>query len=521
VIGETIGNFRMVSRLGRGGMGDVYLGEQQSIGTRVAVKVLHAQISADEEHVKRFFNEARAVQRIQHAGITKIFDVGFHASGHAYLVMEYLEGESLATRIKRSGKLHPAEIAELGKQIASVLDATHGAGITHRDLKPDNIFIVADRELASRQRVKILDFGIAKLSGTLAAVSPVTHGTMGTPAYMAPEQWGDTSKVDARADLYSLGCVVFEMATGRPPFNVTTLAEACGKHLTEVPSRARSLLPSLPQELDDLLAQLLEKKVENRPQSGDEVARRFGALSDKLGPAPVTTLPPVSGNDATMIAPLAGTEPTLAAGTPSKLVSPTASTVAASTPAPTVRAKPAAKPAAPPAPTRRRWPLLVAALVLAGGGAAAAIVVMGRMTKPEKPAPVAAAPPVDAMVIDAAMPDAQAIDATTDAAPVEIDAAVVPDEPEPTVAEPDPGTFGAAFRAAKSDLEACIRVPGTVGNARVRIGADGRVGKAVITGFTPRENACLANVVRALRFTRKANGPSFTVNVTIPPDAKR
>ena len=341
-------------------MGDVYLAEQQSIGTRVAVKLLHEQVSADEEHVTRFFNEARAVQRIQHAGIVKIFDVGHHKAG-AYLVMEYLEGESLAARLKRVGKLHPAEIADLGRQIASVLDATHSAGITHRDLKPDNIYIVPDRELPSKQRAKILDFGIAKLTGTLASSSPKTIGTMGTPAYMAPEQWGDTSKVDWRADLYSLGCVVYEMATGRPPFTVTTIAEACGKHLSEIPARASSIVPGLPAELDTLLAALLEKRPADRPQSGEEVAKTFGAIAEKTGPAiafgeTMTSVPPPK--------PLAGTEPTLFP--PQK---PMADTVATRKPKPVSASRTIA-----PAPARkRRWPLVVAGLVLAAGGGAVAL----------------------------------------------------------------------------------------------------------------------------------------------------
>src|SRR5262249_45137014 len=154
-------------------------------------KVLHPEISSDKEHITRFFNEARVVGRIQHAGIVKIFDVGFHSSGRAYLIMEFLDGETLAKRIERRKRLSVPQIAAVGRQIASVLDATHSAGITHRDLKPDNIYIIPDRELASRERVKILDFGIAKLTGTMASVSPATIGTMGTPAYMAPEQWGE------------------------------------------------------------------------------------------------------------------------------------------------------------------------------------------------------------------------------------------------------------------------------------------------------------------------------------------
>ena len=384
MIGETIGNFRIVSRLGRGGMGEVYLAEQTSIGTRVAVKLLHASVSEDKEHVTRFFNEARAVQRIQHAGIVKIFDVGFHASGHAYLVMEYLEGESLTQRIRRMGKLHPAEIADLGRQIASVLEATHGAGITHRDLKPDNIYIVADRELASRQRAKILDFGIAKLSGTLAAASPQTIGTMGTPAYMAPEQWGDASKVDWRADIYSLGCVAFEMATGRPPFVVTTIAEACGKHLGEVPVRARTLAPELPPELDDLIAQMLEKKPDARPASMEAITQRFDAIGARLGPAPVAAPPPKDFVTAPTI---------MAAGTPKHAVSPLGPTVATgeAAQAPTV------SPLATLATRGRRWPWILAALVLAGGGAAAGIVMMkGRhhVAPPAEPFCEITAPPV-------------------------------------------------------------------------------------------------------------------------------
>jgi serine/threonine-protein kinase len=212
VIGQTIGNFKVVSRLGVGGMGEVWLAEQQNIGTHVAIKLLNASVSQDTEHVQRFFNEARAVSRIQHAGIVKIFDVGTHA-GQAYLIMEYLEGETLSQRLAKLGRLPFSQIGDIGRQIATVLDATHTAGITHRDLKPDNIFLVPDRELG--ERVKVLDFGIAKLTGTLAGHSPRTMGTMGTPAYMAPEQWGDTSKVDWRADLYSLGCVAFEMTCGR------------------------------------------------------------------------------------------------------------------------------------------------------------------------------------------------------------------------------------------------------------------------------------------------------------------
>ena len=230
MIGETIGNHTIVRHLGMGGMGEVFLAEHRKLGTPVAIKFLLPHVSADESMVRRFFNEAIAASKIAHAGIVKVFDSGFHA-GRAYLMMELLDGESLASRIHRAGPLTIPQIGEIGRQIVSVLEATHRAGITHRDLKPDNIFIVPDDELASGERVKILDFGIAKLTGTFSGATSTGMGGIGTPAYMAPEQWMDAAKVDWRADIYSLGCLVFEMACGRPPFIASSFGEACTQHL--------------------------------------------------------------------------------------------------------------------------------------------------------------------------------------------------------------------------------------------------------------------------------------------------
>jgi serine/threonine protein kinase len=354
VIGERFGNFRIAAPLGRGGMGEVWVAEQQNIGTRVAIKLLAAEISRDHEQVQRFFNEARAVSRIQHAGIVKIFDCGFHTNGQAYLVMELLEGETLAARIARAGRLPLPEIADVGRQIASVLDATHAVGVTHRDLKPDNIYLVPDRELASRTRVKVLDFGIAKLSGTLAGNSPRTIGTMGTPAYMAPEQWGDASKVDWRADLYSLGCVVFEMATGRPPFQCTTIAEACAKHLSEPPPRAHTLA-DVPPALDDLLARLLAKQPAARPASMEEVALELEALAPVVrstpGPQPAVRATPAS-------------QPVVAAS---------ASTVETLPPPVETLPPVVAEPPDEPPHRRSRRPLVIAGGALALGGVATAV----------------------------------------------------------------------------------------------------------------------------------------------------
>jgi serine/threonine protein kinase len=255
MLGATVGNFRITSRLGQGGMGTVFLAEHMSIKTKVAIKVLLPHISANTEHVQRFFNEAVAVSRIKHSGIAKIFDVGFLPDRQAYLVMEFLDGETLTSRIMRSGRLSAGSVGEIGRQVANILEATHHAQIIHRDLKPDNVFLVSDAEMESGERVKILDFGIAKLGG--AGLTGTSGGSMGTPGYMAPEQWQDSKTVDWRADAYSLGCLAFEMATGRPPFVVQSIAEACTKHLNETPVPVRSLAPELPVELEHLVARLL------------------------------------------------------------------------------------------------------------------------------------------------------------------------------------------------------------------------------------------------------------------------
>ncbi len=279
---EQIGNFKLISTLGQGGMGEVWLGEHDKIGTRVAIKMLLPHISANKEHVERFFNEAIAVSKIQHSGIVKIFDVGFH-NGRAYLVMEFLKGESLAARIRRLGRMPLAMISEIGRQMAGVLDAVHKAGVTHRDLKPDNIYLVPDDELDSGERVKVLDFGIAKLSGAGGGLTATAGGSMGTPAYMSPEQWKNSKHVDWRADAYSLGCLVFEMAAGQPPFPAESIGEACTKHLTEEPPVLGSLVAT-PPALSQLVAQLLSKDPEARPTTMREVGQRFAGLVAAANP---------------------------------------------------------------------------------------------------------------------------------------------------------------------------------------------------------------------------------------------
>jgi serine/threonine protein kinase/Flp pilus assembly protein TadD len=295
VIDTTIKDFRLIEKLGKGGWGEVWAAEQAIVKTRVAIKLLGAEVSSDEQHVQRFFNEAIAVSKIHHAGIVKIFDVGFYG-GRAYLIMELLGGETLAARIRRLGRVPLGQVAEIARQMTSVLAATHAAGITHRDLKPDNVFLVPDAELG--ERVKILDFGIAKLGATGSGLTAT--GSMGTPAYMAPEQWNDAGTANARSDVYSLGCMMFELCCGRPPFITTSVGEACNKHLHEQPPTVRSFVSSTPTELDELIARMLDKQPANRPAL-DEISRVVVAIAKS---APIdepsgvaATLPPTGTHE--------------------------------------------------------------------------------------------------------------------------------------------------------------------------------------------------------------------------------
>jgi formylglycine-generating enzyme required for sulfatase activity/tRNA A-37 threonylcarbamoyl transferase component Bud32 len=280
LVGQAIKGFKIIQFLGRGGMGDVWMAEQPLVKTRVAIKLLDEGASGDKQQVQRFFNEAIAAGRIKHSGVVKIFDVGFHA-GRAFLIMEFLEGETLTARLRRGGRLSVGDVAEIGRQIVSILEATHAENIIHRDLKPDNVFLVHDTELDSKLRVKILDFGIAKLGTGMTG----TGESMGTPGYMAPEQWTHAADADALTDVYSLGCLIFELCCGRLPFVTKSIPMAYAQQMNDVPPRASSLIPDLPSELDDLLVRMLARSSKDRPAVCD-VREAFArlVLSPPRGP---------------------------------------------------------------------------------------------------------------------------------------------------------------------------------------------------------------------------------------------
>ena len=279
--GQSIGSYRILRKLGEGGMGAVFEGVQDAIERHVAIKVLHPEFAQRQEYITRFFNEARAVNRIAHPGLVQVSDLGQLPDGTAYIVMELLSGESLGSRLeKRSGPLELAPVINLGCQLADALAAAHAKGIIHRDLKPDNVMVVADSQVPGGERAKLLDFGIAKLAAETGPKTPRTRtdALMGTPRYMSPEQCRGAAEVDDKSDVYSLGVMLFQMLSGRLPFDGDGPGEVIAKHIYEAPPVLATLTPGLPDTLYDLVNRLLAKDKTSRP-----AMLEVSALLDQIG----------------------------------------------------------------------------------------------------------------------------------------------------------------------------------------------------------------------------------------------
>jgi serine/threonine protein kinase len=250
VIGKHINNYEVVSLLGEGGMGTVYLALHPIMGRKAAIKVLKPELARDESLVMRFFNEARAANAIRHPNIIDIIDVGLLPDDNVpYMLMEFLEGESLATRLDRVRPLQVSAAVEIASQTASALAAAHSKGIVHRDLKPDNLFLVPDEMVGTGERVKVLDFGIAKLRDDMRGSSMKTRtgAIMGTAAYMSPEQCqGLIEKLDHRTDVYALGIILYEMLCGGPPFISEGFGDIIIMHVMKEPEPPQNKNPAVP-----------------------------------------------------------------------------------------------------------------------------------------------------------------------------------------------------------------------------------------------------------------------------------
>jgi serine/threonine protein kinase len=278
LIGTTVSHYRITGRLGVGGMGIVYDAEDDKLRRRVALKFLSDELVGNPDAIRRFRREAHTLARLNHPNICTIYEIEDH-QGKPFIAMERLEGTNLKTHIARK-ILATREVLEIAAQIAEALDAAHGAGIVHRDIKPGNIFISATGQ------VKVLDFGMARSfsrddSGGSADGSTIPGRPIGTVNYMAPERILQMP-LDARCDLFSLGVVIYEMATGRLPFAGASPSETVTNILENQPTPLTSLSPERPVQLEQVINRLIAKRADERYETARALLDDLGSLSDKL-----------------------------------------------------------------------------------------------------------------------------------------------------------------------------------------------------------------------------------------------
>jgi serine/threonine-protein kinase len=431
--GHTIGSYRILNKIGTGGMGAVYLAEHPLIGKKVALKVIHRELAGNKEVVQRFFQEAKAVTRINHEHIVQIHDFGVTPEGDHFYIMEYLEGKTLAQVIAADRVLDVMRALHITAQIASALAAAHGAGVIHRDLKPDNVML--SPRLGDPDFVKLLDFGLAKMFASQSAVKTAAGVLLGTPQYMSPEACESRATIDARTDVYALGILLFQMTTGMLPFDGESMGEVLVKQISQLPPPPRAINPNIPPSVEQIILRCLAKAPDGRFGSMNHLREALldpeaylhksppiaPARSFAPGEAPATAAQVMAyaaqqqqtriGNDLPLPPPapsLMDAQKTLIAGEP-----PRRSTVL---PVPEMQ-----PPAAPKmntmriatplgyssAPPRTVWPIvLVAGLLLGLGGGAFAVAYFGHKTSPvaEAGTTAMAVTPIDAAVhVDAAV----------------------------------------------------------------------------------------------------------------------
>lgn len=298
--GLVLGVYQILHRIGEGGTAQVYLAEHLHLGRKVALKILRSEHAQRESVTRRFIAEARALSRVAHENIVEVTDFVHSPEGRCYIVMEYLKGEPLSELLARNPSIPLESVLAIGSQIASALGAAHAAGVIHRDLKPDNVFLVA--RSGRENHVKILDFGVAKTVAPPASKREITAAgvLVGTPQYMSPEQ-ASGDPVDERTDVYSLGLLLYELVTGKPACAGPTMMETLIAQLTETPQPA-SLVASrpIPPALDRLIIRCMAKDRAQRPSTMRGVEAELVAIARDLTweerrstlPAPVVTLTP-------------------------------------------------------------------------------------------------------------------------------------------------------------------------------------------------------------------------------------
>jgi tRNA A-37 threonylcarbamoyl transferase component Bud32 len=259
VLGER---YKIEGTLGEGGMARVYRGTDEVLGRTVAVKVLADRYTRDDRFLTRFRREAQAAAALSHPNIVAVYDTGNDGAAH-YIVMEYVEGETLADILRREGPLDPVRAASIAEDVAAALQAAHDRGLVHRDVKPGNVMIDADG------RIKVMDFGIARAAAEDTLTQ--TGAVLGTAAYLSPEQ-AQGDRVDARTDIYALGCVLYEMVAGRPPFSGDSPVSLAFRHVNEEPQPPSVYHPGVPVEIEAVIMRALEKDPDRRFGSAEELS---------------------------------------------------------------------------------------------------------------------------------------------------------------------------------------------------------------------------------------------------------
>lgn len=286
MVGASVGSYRVVRLLGEGGMGSVYEAVNEAIERRVAIKILHAEYVRQPDVITRFFNEARAVNRIAHPSVVQIHEFGHLSDGTAFIIMEYLEGQTLGERLRQcGGRLALRTALQVAWQVAAALAAAHAKNIIHRDLKPANLMLVADPLGPGGERVKLLDFGIAKVRADARGQQTASQLIMGTPSYMSPEQCRGAGSVDDKSDSYALGVILYEMLCGRPPFIGQGPGETMAMHMYQPPPPVQQWTTEVPADIAAYILGLLNKEPGQRPamsqvfQRLSELATTYAAVS--------------------------------------------------------------------------------------------------------------------------------------------------------------------------------------------------------------------------------------------------
>src|SRR3989441_1135820 len=281
-IGSVLdGQYQVEALLGRGGMGAVYSARHILLGDRVAIKMLPPEMRSNTEWLRRFQREGQAARRFRHPNAVTVYDLRTSADGTIYLVMEYVEGNTLDAELRKRGKFTPAEAVSVMTPVMSVLNAAHAMGVVHRDLKPENIMI-GKPSTAGEPVVKLLDLGIAKLREVAGAEKTgntnltIAGQMLGTPYYMSPEQWGElpddgNSEIDGRADIYSLGVVFYELISGQRPFSGMTLAELRRQHVSVVPKALHEVDASVPESFSKAIARSIAQDRSERQATANEL----------------------------------------------------------------------------------------------------------------------------------------------------------------------------------------------------------------------------------------------------------